>query len=160
MDEPGARMTITIRNPRLEAARDVTTAVRETMEAQGWITTRMRALHERHGAVAFTIWMQLPPPRPEAQPMRPRRYAYERTGHPYAAERTGHPNAAEDPWAIIYDPTPGGRDNGDGTRSFSQRFPILLLTDYVAEPEKVAGAVADALNEAQAREDARSEVPA
>lgn len=152
MAEPGTRMTITIRKPRLEAARDVATAVRETMEAQGWLTTRMRALHEQDGAAAFTIWMHLPEPvRPEAPPM-PRRF--------FSAERTAHPNAAEDPWAIVYDPTPGGRDNGDGTRSFSLRFPILLLTDYVVEPEKVAADVADALNAARAREDAHSEVAA
>lgn len=70
----------------------------------------------------------------------------------YTAERTAHPNAAEHRWAVIFDRTPGGRVNADGTRSYSLRFPVLLLTDYVDNPEEVAKDVAAALNEAFARE--------
>ena len=70
----------------------------------------------------------------------------------FTAEKTSHPLAAEHRWAIVYDKTPGGRDNGDGTRSFSMRFPVLLLTDYVDNPEEVAKDVAKALNEALAKE--------
>jgi hypothetical protein len=72
----------------------------------------------------------------------------------FTAETTAHPKAADHRWAIVYDATPGGRDNGDGTRSYSLRFPILLLTDYVHDPEIVAKSVAKALNEARMREDA------
>lgn len=75
----------------------------------------------------------------------------------FSAERTAHPKAAEHRWAVIYDPTPGGKLNEDGSRSFALRFPVLLLTDYVAEPEKVAKSVASALNEARLREDASKE---
>lgn len=64
----------------------------------------------------------------------------------WTAERTAHPCAKADGWAVIYDPTPGGRDNGDGSRSFSLRFPALLISDWVSEPETVARHVADALN--------------
>jgi hypothetical protein len=45
------------------------------------------------------------------------------TAHHWTAEQTAHPDAKADRWAIIYDPTPGGRDNGDGTRSYGLRFP-------------------------------------
>ena len=72
----------------------------------------------------------------------------------FVAERTAHPKRAEHGWCIVHDPTPGGRQNPDGTRSFSLRFPVLLLTDYVENPEEVAKSVADALNEARALEDA------
>ena len=71
----------------------------------------------------------------------------------FTAEKTCHPQAADHGWAVVYDATPGGRDNGDGTRSFALRFPILLLADYVDDPEEVAMSVAKALNEAKARED-------
>ena len=72
----------------------------------------------------------------------------------FTAERTAHPNAAEHRWAIVYDPTPGGRKNADGTRSFAMRFPAFLLTDYVSDPEAVAKSAVDALNRARALEDA------
>jgi hypothetical protein len=71
----------------------------------------------------------------------------------FNAEKTAHPNAAEHHWAIVYDPTPGGKPIDGGGRSYSLRFPVLLLTDYVAEPEAVAASVAKALNEAKWRED-------
>lgn len=64
----------------------------------------------------------------------------------WTAEQTAHPHAKNDRWAIIYDPTPGGRDNGDGTRSYSLRFPALLISDLVSEPEKAAQEMAELLN--------------
>ncbi|SDX96265.1 hypothetical protein [Roseicitreum antarcticum] len=78
----------------------------------------------------------------------------ERKRQHYEAERTAHPKAAQHRWAIIHDPTPGGRQNEDGSRNFSLRFPVLLLTDYVDDPETVAISVAKALNEAFEREKA------
>ncbi|MDO5658325.1 MAG: hypothetical protein Q4G36_08385 [Paracoccus sp. (in: a-proteobacteria)] len=69
----------------------------------------------------------------------------------WTAERTAHPSAADHKWAIIYDPTPGGRDNGDGTRSYSMRFPALLVSDLVDEPKKAALEIADMLNRAEAQ---------
>jgi hypothetical protein len=48
--------------------------------------------------------------------------------------------------ALVYDPTPGGVDNGDGSRSFSMRLPALLVTDWIADREKVAGDLANRLN--------------
>lgn len=74
----------------------------------------------------------------------------------FTAETTAHPSAADHRWAVVYDATPGGRDNGDGSRSYALRFPVLLLTDYVDEPEAVAKSVAKALNEAKAREETGS----
>ena len=65
----------------------------------------------------------------------------------WSAETTAHPQGADHKWALIYDATPGGRDNGDGTRSYSMRFPVLLLSDYVDNPAKVAQDLADILNE-------------
>lgn len=71
------------------------------------------------------------------------------TRNHWTAEQTSHPAAKADRWALIYDPTPGGRDNGDGTKSFSLRFPALLISDLVAEPEKAAREIADMLNRAE-----------
>lgn len=68
----------------------------------------------------------------------------------WTAERSAHPNATADGWAVVYNPTPGGRDNGDGTRSYSMRFPALLICDMVSAPEKVAREVADLLNASEA----------
>lgn len=68
----------------------------------------------------------------------------------WTAEQTSHPDAKADRWALVYDPTPGGKDNGDGTRTYSMRFPALLLADLVAEPEKTAREIAEMLNEAEA----------
>lgn len=66
----------------------------------------------------------------------------------WKAEQTASPQAASHRWAIIYDPTPGGRDNGDGTRSFSLRFPALILWEGLDEPEKKAREIAEILNRA------------
>jgi len=75
----------------------------------------------------------------------------------WTAEQTAHPCAKADRWAIVFDPTPGGRDNDDGTRSYSMRFPALLISDLVSEPDKAARDVARELNaapQAQALADA------
>ncbi|MAB70291.1 MAG: hypothetical protein CMH91_15330 [Oceanicaulis sp.] len=64
----------------------------------------------------------------------------------WTAEQTADPDAENDRWAIYYDPTPGGRDNGDGTRSFSLRFPALLISRLVADPETAAREIAEKLN--------------
>lgn len=67
----------------------------------------------------------------------------------WTAEQTAHPDAKGERWAIVYDPTPGGRDNGDGTRTYSLRFPALLISDCVAEPGKTAHEIAEILNRAE-----------
>lgn len=68
----------------------------------------------------------------------------------WKAEQTAHPDAKADRWALVYDATPGGKDNGDGTRSFSMRFPALLLCNIVSDPEDTAKELAEMLNEAEA----------
>jgi hypothetical protein len=70
--------------------------------------------------------------------------------HHWTAEQTAHPDAKADRWALVYNPTPGGRDNGDGTRSYGLRFPALLISDIVSDPEAVAKEIADMLNRAEA----------
>lgn len=66
----------------------------------------------------------------------------------WTAEQTAHPDAKADRWAIVYNPTPVGRDNGDGTRSYSMRFPALLISDLVSDPEAAARDIAGELNAA------------
>ena len=68
----------------------------------------------------------------------------------FKAGKTASPQAADHKWAIIYDPTPGGRKNDDGTTSYGMRFPALILSEYLDEPEKVAHEVAEILNNAEA----------
>lgn len=67
----------------------------------------------------------------------------------WTAECTAHPDAHADGWAIIHDPTPGGRLNEDGSRTFSLRFPALLICEMVANPEAVAKELADYLEAAE-----------
>lgn len=67
----------------------------------------------------------------------------------WKAEQTASPQAAEHGWAIIYDPTPGGRLNEDGSRSYSMRFPALLLAEFIDDPEAAATEIAEMLNEAE-----------
>ena len=69
----------------------------------------------------------------------------ERKQH-WTAERTAHPDARAGGWALVYDPTPGGRKNEDGSTSYSLRFPALLISDCVSEPEMAAREIATALN--------------
>lgn len=52
----------------------------------------------------------------------------------------------DDIWALVYDPTPGGRKNDDGTTTYSIRFPAMVLSEYVEGPEKVAADLARSLN--------------
>ena len=47
---------------------------------------------------------------------------------------------------VRFKPTP--KDLGDGMKSYSMTFPICAATDYVDEPEKAMGMIADALNAA------------
>ncbi|MEO1797727.1 MAG: hypothetical protein AAFR53_12045 [Pseudomonadota bacterium] len=68
----------------------------------------------------------------------------------WKAEKTNSPQAATHRWALVYDPSPGGRDNADGTRSFSMRFPALLLYEGLTDPEKAAHELAEMLNQAEA----------
>lgn len=68
----------------------------------------------------------------------------------FKAEKTASPQAAEHGWSVTYDPTPGGRKNDDGTTSYSLRFPALILSEYLEDPEKIANEVANILNKAKA----------
>lgn len=52
----------------------------------------------------------------------------------------------DDIWALVYDPTPGGRKNDDGITTYSMRFPALVLSEYVQGPGKVAADLARKLN--------------
>lgn len=67
----------------------------------------------------------------------------------WIAEKTASPQAADHRWALIYDPTPGGKLNDDGSRSYSMRFPALLLADFIENPEETAKELAEMLNEAE-----------
>lgn len=49
-------------------------------------------------------------------------------------------------WRLRYNPTPGGTKNADGSTSHSLTFPVLELTEYVSEPERVAPELARELN--------------
>lgn len=52
----------------------------------------------------------------------------------------------EMPIALVYNPTPGGEKNIDGTTSFGLRMPALILTEWVADPEETAADIARKLN--------------
>lgn len=69
------------------------------------------------------------------------------TNH-WAAEATSYRPSEDAPdfMALVYDPTPGGRKNDDGSTSFSMRFPALILTEYVSDPASVAAVLASKLN--------------
>lgn len=69
----------------------------------------------------------------------------------YTAELT---RAARSGWAIIFDPTPGGRVRQDGKRAYSLRFPVLILSDLLEHPEEAAMALADELEFAHRMGDA------
>lgn len=56
------------------------------------------------------------------------------------------PKCGKSVLALYYDPTPSGRKNEDGSTSFSMRFPALVVTEYVSNPEKVAADLANRLN--------------
>lgn len=67
----------------------------------------------------------------------------------WTAKQTASPQAADHGWAIYYDPTPGGKMNDDGSRSFSMKFPALILYEGLSDPEAVAGKIAAMLNRAE-----------
>lgn len=79
--------------------------------------------------------------------------------HHWTAEPARYVREMAD-WQIRYNPTPGGRKNADGSTSYSLSFPVLRITEYVADPEQGAKDVAAALNREPAMiaalEDARS----
>ncbi|MCC6479984.1 MAG: hypothetical protein IT552_12340 [Sphingomonadaceae bacterium] len=49
--------------------------------------------------------------------------------------------------AIIYDPTPGGKKNADGSTSFQLRFPAIVLTELVDDQDTALADIANALNQ-------------
>lgn len=49
-------------------------------------------------------------------------------------------------WAIVYDRTPNGKKNEDGSVSYALRLPVLLMSDWLAAPEDTAKDVARELN--------------
>ncbi|MDE2106919.1 MAG: hypothetical protein KGL39_57425 [Patescibacteria group bacterium] len=66
----------------------------------------------------------------------------------WSAETTAYRMSREHKpiWALVYDPTPGGRKNEDGTTSFGLRFPALILAEYLDGQEAEAKKLAAALN--------------
>jgi hypothetical protein len=70
------------------------------------------------------------------------------SGNHWAAELTSYRPSEDAPdfVALVYDPTPGGRKNEDGTTSFSMRFPALILSEYVSEQQVAAQKIVDELN--------------
>jgi hypothetical protein len=58
----------------------------------------------------------------------------------------GRRNSGTSSWLIRYDPTPGGKVKPDGSRSFGMNFPVLVATDFLADPEPTLQKVADILN--------------
>lgn len=67
----------------------------------------------------------------------------------WSAERTSCRDLPDTVWAILWDKTPGGRKNEDGSTSYSFRFPVLLGSDWLAEPEKGMKEISDMLNLAE-----------
>jgi hypothetical protein len=49
-------------------------------------------------------------------------------------------------WTIFYDPTPGGKLDENGSRSFGLVFPALQATEFVSEPEEAIPAIVNDLN--------------
>ncbi|MBL3569909.1 hypothetical protein BV509_00980 [Rhodovulum sulfidophilum] len=67
----------------------------------------------------------------------------------WSAEKNACCDINGDGWALVWDKIPGGRKNDNGTITFSVRFPMLLASEYLAEPERSMKALADALNAAE-----------
>lgn len=57
-------------------------------------------------------------------------------------------------WALVYDRLPGGRKNEDGTTTYAMWFPMLRLSEFVADGEKASADIAGVLNSHQALVDA------
>gem|GEM_PF-6002318 len=62
-------------------------------------------------------------------------------------------NNFDPPFALRYDPTPGGIRNSDGTTTFTCSAPMLRATEWLGEPMKALEAIANALNGIDAGED-------
>jgi hypothetical protein len=56
------------------------------------------------------------------------------------------PDENGDVWAVHYQ-APPKRNEAEGTTSFSLNFPTLIVTGYLAEPQKIAEKVARILEE-------------
>ncbi len=74
------------------------------------------------------------------------------TPQEWSAERTACRDLPDTVWAIVWDKTPGGRKNADGTTNYSLRIPVLLGTDWMASPEDGVTQIADMLNFAERAE--------
>ncbi|AJR24529.1 hypothetical protein [Sphingobium sp. YBL2] len=55
------------------------------------------------------------------------------------------PDRDQDVFAVHYEAPP--RKNGNGTTSYSLIAPVLVVTDYMADPEGIAQRVAEILNQ-------------
>lgn len=66
----------------------------------------------------------------------------------WAGETTSYrpSREAREMWALVYDATPGGVRNDDGTTTYSARIPALIISEYVANPEKTAAELAAKMN--------------
>lgn len=62
------------------------------------------------------------------------------------------PKWEADGFRIVYDRTPGGVVNEHGQRSYSMRIPVLEVTEWVTDREKVAADIAQELNEIAAKD--------
>lgn len=70
------------------------------------------------------------------------------SGQHWTAEPTSYrpSGEADETWALVYDATPNGRKNADGTTSYSMRIPALIISEYVSDPDQVAADFAGKLN--------------
>jgi hypothetical protein len=62
------------------------------------------------------------------------------------------PKWEADRFRIVYDRTPGGIVNEQGQMSYSMRIPVLEVTEWVQDREKVAAGLAQELNEAATKD--------
>lgn len=72
----------------------------------------------------------------------------ERAPEHWAGEPTSYrpSREAREMWALVYDATPGGVRNEDGTTTYSARIPALIISEYVANPEKTAAELSAKMN--------------
>jgi hypothetical protein len=50
------------------------------------------------------------------------------------------------PWIVRYDPTPSGVENADGSKTWGMSVPVLQITKWVENREKVVTDIAASLN--------------
>ncbi|TRL39848.1 hypothetical protein [Rhizobium straminoryzae] len=62
------------------------------------------------------------------------------------------------PQILRYDPAPKGKTLPDGRKAVSMTFPVLQLTDWVAQPDKVADEIARRLNATEGQSKAALDV--